>query len=439
MNLFKRFTSIFSGSETHDYADSLDGVRRQGLELFAGTFVILMFSVGSMRLATGFHLAAAIEYSAALLSCIVLFLSHKRFIQLSSWLGCGLALTLTAVLAYDQAISLTNLFIGLVFIDAIFIILFQKTRDAVFVVFLTLILAYWISDRYEQPITETIPALFLLITLSAAFLYTVKFIERQDARLKENVVKLNSLNLIQEELNDELKAKNNDLKTFTHIMSHDLKSPLITITSFSELVSERIKGDDSKTKEYLGYISSSAESMSHLIQDLLTYSRVESSELVNFQEVNLNELIGEITAMYQFEIVQNKLVFKIDELPTILGNADLLHTLFYNLISNSVKYQPKDNDTHIPRVTIKADKSDPLTTLIISDNGIGIKPEYVQNLFTPFKRFHNSSDYEGTGLGMSIVKKVMNKHNGTIEVLNTSDKGTSFRLVFPDNNIVDNS
>jgi len=385
----------------------------------------------------GFYHTAIIEYTAAILSIGVLFLSAKGYFNLSTWIASSVAITLVITLTLQQSISITNLFIGLVFLIAIFILLFKSTRDSIIMVIISMCLAVWVSKMYDHPMSETIPAFFLLIVPSVAFLYVVKFIKMQDDRLKKNIAKLNELNLYKEKLNDELKLKNEDLQTFTHIMSHDLKAPLNSITSFSKLVSDRMEGDEPKIKEYLGYITTSAESMSNLIQDLLTYSKVESSELINFQEINLNQLIGEITAKYQFEIEQNKLAFNIDQLPIIRGNADLLHTMFYNLISNSIKYQPKDDDTHIPLVSIKADSSDPRTTLIISDNGIGIKPEYAQNLFTPFKRFHNSSDYEGTGLGMSIVKKVINKHNGTIEVLDTSDRGTSFKLVFPDNNIID--
>jgi len=118
----------------------------------------------------------------------------------------------------------------------------------------------------------------------------------------------------------------------------------------------------------------------------------------------------------------------------------LLKTLFSNLITNATKYQPKNKEGHIPIIKIWAKESDQSTEVYISDNGIGIKKDYIPKLFSPFKRFHSNDEYKGTGLGMSICKRVMENHNGQIEVFQTSESGTTFKLTFqytqhPDQNL----
>jgi len=134
--------------------------------------------------------------------------------------------------------------------------------------------------------------------------------------------------------------------------------------------------------------------------------------------------------IYKYEIINKEVAFEVGKLPEVTGNQQLLRTLFHNLISNAIKYQPKCKPNYIPKISINSSDDSNYHFIIVSDNGIGIKEEYIENLFTPFKRFHTNSEYEGTGLGMSICRKVMQKHGSSIELLETSTNGSKFKLAF---------
>ncbi len=232
-----------------------------------------------------------------------------------------------------------------------------------------------------------------------------------------------------EKLSEELSEKNNKLIMMSNMMSHDLKSPVRNIKSFSQLIRKQVQFEKAEEKEYFEYIERSAESMDCLINDLLTYSKMETVQS-DFQEVNLGNLVEIIKSNFQYEISQKKVIFNISELPHISGDKNLLKTLFHNLISNAVKYQPKNKSGHIPTIDVTVESDVDNFYILVVDNGIGMGEANMEKVFQPFHRFHSKADYEGTGLGMSICKKVMEKHNGEIEVSSVLGEGTSFLLTF---------
>jgi len=279
--------------------------------------------------------------------------------------------------------------------------------------------SYGILIKVIQVIT------FLLIPLLIS-----SFIENQDSKLSKVNLELAGKNAEFQIVSDKLKIKNEELITFSHVMSHDLKAPLRTIISFSKLLGKSDHYQNEKDSKYLNFINEASISMNTLISDLLIYHQTDS---VNdkFQEVDLSQIINDIKSTYQFDVTQGNLKLITGNLPIIYGNVNLIRTLLHNLISNSIKYQPIDKKQHLPTIEFRSASDSSFDIIYVIDNGIGIDKNYRENLFVPFNRFHNNSTYKGTGLGMSICMKVMKNHNGSINIKETSQNGTTFVLTFP--------
>lgn len=225
-----------------------------------------------------------------------------------------------------------------------------------------------------------------------------------------------------------LEVKNQETVLFSQMMSHDLKAPLRSIKGFSSLLKRKLNTEEhSSEQEYLKFIMDSSGTMTTLIDDLLTYSKA-STDKYEFKSINLSNFIEEQKILFRYEINEGLLVINTSNLGTIEGNINALQTVFQNLISNAIKYQPKDEKSHQAIIDIDYKEKETHHHITFQDNGIGIKKEYLEKLFLPFQRFHTVTEYEGTGLGLSICKKILNKHNGDISVSFTSEKGTCFLI-----------
>jgi len=283
---------------------------------------------------------------------------------------------------------------------------------------------------------KTAPAIIIkftqLATLTSVPLLLAIFIENQDKKLQQLNRELKRKYIEKENDAKRLDERNSELVVFSHIMSHDLKAPLVTIKGFSELLIKGLEKKEANSNElkYSNFILDLSGSMSDLINGLLTYSKIEMNDY-SLEVVDLHEVIEQLIPLFKFDIEHKKVKIEIDNLPNIKGNSDIIKTVFQNLISNSIKYQPKDLTDHQPQINIWSEEDQLNIYVFLKDNGIGIEEDYVENLFTPFKRFHTDSAYKGTGLGMSICQKIMKKHKGNIELENTSEKGSTFKLTFP--------
>lgn len=233
--------------------------------------------------------------------------------------------------------------------------------------------------------------------------------------------------LEKEQLINELNDKNEEITLYANMMSHELKAPLGSIAGFSSILERKIT--DPKDKELFSYITQSVESMKTLIHDLLQFSKTSTSN-VQLKSLNLNEILDRVIDTFSYEIGLNQIKIETEELQPIIGHAESIQQALQNIISNGIKYQPKDN-THIPCVCVSQNTTKDHYQVIIRDNGIGIDKSHIEDIFQPFKRLHSANDYEGTGLGMSIVEKIMEKHDGTITLSSEAGKGTSVVLNFP--------
>lgn len=240
--------------------------------------------------------------------------------------------------------------------------------------------------------------------------------------------------------NRKLREKNKDLEQFVYIASHDLKEPLRMIDSFGELIQSRFnEGLPEKAQEYVNCMQTSASRMKTLIDDLLTYSRI-SSHIKPFIETDLNQVIDEVIIDLDLYIKEYNAKIDIESLPVIEADASEIKQLCFNILINGLKYHRKDESPKI-KVTCKTvSVSDParsqiepvnMIELVFKDNGIGFNEKYKDRIFEPFQRLHGRTEYEGTGIGLAICRKIIELHHGTIRASSKEGKGSEFIVQLP--------
>ncbi|MDQ0898069.1 response regulator [Paenibacillus sp. V4I7] len=244
-------------------------------------------------------------------------------------------------------------------------------------------------------------------------------------------LELNRRNKELEAIQSELERSNESLREFAQVVSHDLKNPLNVITGLSELLIARHSADMTpKGKEYMNQISATAERMNHLITDLLSYAQLNAKS-VTFGNVDLNEVLMNVISDLSSTIEQNEgRIIKQDRLPIIQADATQMYQLFQNIIANGLKYRRKVQSPIIQISLLEGNEPDTFV-IQIQDNGIGMKKEDIPSIFTPFKRLDNAKAYEGTGLGLATVQKIIERHDGLMEVESMIGEGTTFRVYLP--------
>jgi len=225
---------------------------------------------------------------------------------------------------------------------------------------------------------------------------------------------------------DLIHKKNAELDEFTHIASHDLKTPLRKIVSFIELLENDFDQDlPEKAKQYFQYISNSARQMNSLVQHLLEFSRLGKSAL-RMEAVPLQQCVDRALSALSQCIGDAKAEIVCDELPIVNGNMTMLTQLFQNLIGNALKFIPPETSPLI-HITAEFERSRH-GILSVTDNGIGIDPKFAETVFSPFRRLHSRKNYEGSGIGLSICRKVVELHGGNIWVESQPGKGARFKF-----------
>lgn len=231
-----------------------------------------------------------------------------------------------------------------------------------------------------------------------------------------------------ERANEQLTQANEELKQFAYVASHDLKEPLRMIGSYTQIINRKFAAEiDENTQTYFYYVTDGVERMNNLLDGLLKYATVGRGEQ-ELKIVDLNDTMMICQANLRLLIEETQTKLEVDKLPSILGIGSLLSQLFQNLISNAIKFRNKDT---IPEIMIRSEEKENEYLISVKDNGIGIKEAYKERIFVIFQRLHAKTDYEGTGIGLAICYKIMQRMGGKIWVESEYGKGSTFFFTFP--------
>ncbi len=229
------------------------------------------------------------------------------------------------------------------------------------------------------------------------------------------------------ELNEELIRSNADLQQFAYVASHDLQEPLRMVASYTQLLARRYKGKlDADADEFIGYAVDGATRMQRLINDLLAYSRV-TSQGKDFEEVDCDLLLEGVLSTLRLAIEENHAVVTHGTLPKVTADPGQLGPLFQNLVINAIKFHGAEP----PKVHVSAERRDHEWVFSVRDNGIGVDPQYADRIFVIFQRLHNREEYPGTGIGLALCKKIVERHGGRIWVESEPGRGATFSFTLP--------
>lgn len=248
-------------------------------------------------------------------------------------------------------------------------------------------------------------------------------LEESNLNLKENEIKLKNAIAA-------LEYSNQELKSFAYITSHDLQEPLRTIASFTQLLERRYKGQlDADADEFMDYIVDAAKRMKDMIQGLLEYSRVDRSD-TDFVDSDMNLKVEKALSNLNYSVEESKAEITYNNLPTVCADPNQMIQIFQNLISNAIKFKKPQFP---PRVHISSqlDIKNKEWIFSVEDNGIGMDPQYSGKIFEVFRRLHTIDVYEGTGIGLAVVKRIIEHHGGRIWVKSELGKGSVFYFALP--------
>lgn len=222
---------------------------------------------------------------------------------------------------------------------------------------------------------------------------------------------------------EELARSNSELEQFAYVASHDLQEPLRMVTSYVQLLAKRYKGRlDQDADEFIAFAVDGSNRMRTLINSLLEYSRVNREK--PFEEIDLNLLLTDIKRNLYNQIEENAVKLTWHSLPIIVGDPVLIGQLFQNLISNAIKFK----SDKAPDILIECTTAETEFQFSVEDNGIGIQQEYAEKIFVIFQRLHSKEKYPGTGIGLAICKKIVERHGGKIWVESKPGEGSVFRF-----------
>ena len=239
---------------------------------------------------------------------------------------------------------------------------------------------------------------------------------------------LSKLNMVLEQRNEDLTAANSDLEAFSHSVSHDLRMPLRHIQAYVSMIEEsalaKLNADEQRR---LKGVREAAQRMSQLIDDLLAFSRIGRTAMRR-APVDLNSLVKAVINELQPEIKSRKVDWTLQQLPYISGDRPLLHQVFLNLLANAVKYTRTRAEA---RIQIFAVEQDDEVIVGVKDNGVGFDPAYADKLFGVFQRLHSATDFEGTGVGLANVRRIVQRHGGRTWAESVLNEGATFYFSLP--------
>jgi light-regulated signal transduction histidine kinase (bacteriophytochrome) len=236
----------------------------------------------------------------------------------------------------------------------------------------------------------------------------------------------------------DLERSNRDLQQFAYVASHDIQEPLRKMQIFSDLLNRRYRDDlDERGREYLERVQDAAGRMQQLLNDLLAFSRL-TTRARPFNRVDLNVVIQEVLADLDMQIEQRDAEVQVEPLPSIDADSSQMRQLFGNLVGNAIKFQ---QEGQAPLIKIYSkdgrasgdsdDRQKKVCQVHVQDNGIGFDVKYLDRIFLPFERLHGRDEYEGMGMGLTICRRIVEHHNGTITAHSEPGKGSTFIVTLP--------
>ncbi|WP_276253127.1 sensor histidine kinase [Halomontanus rarus] len=224
-----------------------------------------------------------------------------------------------------------------------------------------------------------------------------------------------------------LEESNKRLEQFAYAASHDLQEPLRMISSYLQLIENRADDElTEETEEFLEFAINGADRMRDMIDGLLAYSRVETQG-EPFEPVDLDEVVADVQDNLDVRITESDADVEVDELPRVLGDENQLHQVFQNLLSNAIEYSGDEP----PQVSISAVRNGSMWEVSVRDEGIGIEPDEQDRIFEVFQRLHSQNDHEGSGIGLALCERIVERHGGEIWVESELGAGSTFTFTLP--------
>ena len=274
-------------------------------------------------------------------------------------------------------------------------------------------IAKGVSDRQDYSVRAPKLAEDELGVLTDSFNQMLSRIEGQDRALRKLIA--------------ELERSNKELEQFAYVASHDLQEPLRMVSSYTELLERRYRDKlDDKGRTFINFAVDGAVRMQRLINDLLEFSRV-STRGKPMQPVDVNRVLGAVRANLSVAIREAGALVTNDELPTVVADETQLVQLLQNLVGNAIKFRGGER----PLVHVSAQPGATECVFAVRDNGIGIAPEYFERIFVIFQRLHARGEYPGTGIGLAVCRRIVERHGGRIWVESAPGQGSTFYFALP--------
>jgi len=265
---------------------------------------------------------------------------------------------------------------------------------------------------------------FILSMLQKEYRSRIKLIDE----LQDSLAELKHTREELEQKSQELARSNIDLQQFAYAASHDLQAPLRGVEGFVNLFSRRYKGKlDTKADEFIEFIIDGVKRMQVLIKDLLEYSQIGAKE-IHWKPMESELAVTQALANLKTAIEESSAIVTYETLPRIIGDSSQISSLFQNLIGNAIKYRKEEP----PKIHISAERKGDKWLFSVNDNGIGIDPNNSDRIFVVFQRLHTREEYEGTGIGLAICKRIVERHKGNIWIESEPGKGSTFYFTIPD-------
>lgn len=276
--------------------------------------------------------------------------------------------------------------------------------------------------RSQRTLTFILATLGWILVTTLLTLWLVRhFITREIARIRLEDVR-------REKLLSQLVEVNTDLERFAYVASHDMLEPIRMVNIYSQMVAEDYRGElDETGRKYLHVITTSAARMHAMVHDLLQYARLQH-EHDRYEAVDLDAELDNVRANFGRLILETGAKVEAEPLPPVQANPVQMQRLLGNLVANAIKYQPAGQT---PVVTIRAVDRGEMWEFTVADNGIGIDPQFATQVFEPFRRLHTWNEFEGTGMGLAICRKIVERHGGRIWLESAPGEGTRIRFTLP--------